>query len=142
MQGFPAASYPGSMNRPTGIVLTHVRNLNLHEYQSKELMTRYGVRVQRGMTADDVSQAEENAKRLADTGAEELVVKAQIHAGGRGKGHFDTGFQGGVHVEVGPDRVAKITAAAQEMFGNCLITKQTGPKGQKVLKVLIHEGRP
>jgi succinyl-CoA synthetase beta subunit len=117
-----------------------VRFLNLHEYQSKELMAKFNVRVQHGYVANNEQEAREASETLKKQGAEELVVKAQIHAGGRGKGHFDTGFKKGVHIRAGENRVAEIAEAARQMFGHCLITKQTGPAGQKVLKVLIHEG--
>lgn len=117
-----------------------VRFLNLHEYQSKELMAKNGVRVQRGLVATNEKEALAAAETLVKEGAEELVVKAQIHAGGRGKGHFDTGFQKGVHIRAGPTRAKDIADCARQMFGHNLITKQTGPEGQKVMKVLIHEG--
>jgi len=68
------------------------------------------------------------------------VVKAQIHAGGRGKGTFDTGFKGGVHVKTGPNRAKEVADIAKQMFGHFLRTKQTSAQGQKVNKVLIHEG--
>lgn len=82
--------------------------LNIHEYQSKQLMDKYGVRTQKWRLAENSQQAADAAKALstverswvivAETeGAKELVIKAQIHAGGRGKGHFkETGFKGGV----------------------------------------------
>jgi len=92
------------------------------------------------MVANDEKEAAAVAKRLADEGAEELVVKAQIHAGGRGKGTFDTGFKGGVHVKTGPNRAKEVADIAKQMFGNFLRTKQTSAQGQKVNKVLIHEG--
>jgi len=117
-----------------------VRFLNLHEYQSKELMAKHGVRVQKGLVATNEKEALEAAEVLVKEGAEELVVKAQIHAGGRGKGHFNTGFKKGVHIRSGPNRAKEIAESAKQMFGNNLITKQTGPEGQKVMKVLIHEG--
>lgn len=75
-----------------------VRYLNLHEYQSKGLMSKYNVRVQKGMTAATPEEAEKVAERLLREGAKELVIKAQVHAGGRGKGHFTNGFKGGVKI--------------------------------------------
>lgn len=66
-----------------------VRHLNLHEYQSKSLMEKYGVRVQRGGVADNAAKAKQVADDLLKSGAKELVVKAQIHAGGRGKGESE-----------------------------------------------------
>lgn len=75
-----------------------VRHLNLHEYQSKALMAKYNVRVQKGMVASTPEEAERIAVQLLKEGAKELVVKAQVHAGGRGKGHFTNGFKGGVKI--------------------------------------------
>lgn len=114
-----------------------VRFLNLHEYQSKGLLADHGVRVQRGAVASSAAEAEKIARDLLNTNAKELVIKAQILAGGRGKGHFDTGYKGGVHVCSTAEEVAK---HAKAMLGNNLITKQTGPEGQPVHKVLVHEG--
>ena len=114
-----------------------MRHLNLHEYQSKSLMAKHGITVQKGDVASTPDEAYTVAKRLKDGGAKELVIKAQIHAGGRGKGHFDTGFKGGVKVCKTPEEVQ---AFAKEMLGHTLITHQTGEKGQRVAKVLVHEG--
>lgn len=112
------------------------RFLDLHEYQSKELMAKYNVRVQKGFMAENEEQTLALSQRLVDEGASEIVIKAQIHAGGRGKGHFDNGFKGGVHLSTDP---AKIAQLAGNMFGANLITKQTPPEGQNVKKVLVHE---
>lgn len=128
------------LNGKTGLNLTAVRHLNLHEYQSKDLMAKYNIRVQKGFMADSPEGALAAAKKLTDENAIDLVLKAQIHAGGRGKGHFNTGFKKGVHICTGDDRAQKVADLAKEMFGNCLITKQTGPEGQLVQKVLVHEG--
>ena len=114
-----------------------MRHLNLHEYQSKSLMAKHGITVQKGEVASSPEEAYSVAKRLKDAGAKELVIKAQIHAGGRGKGHFDTGFKGGVKVCSSPEEVRDY---AKQMLGHTLITHQTGEKGQKVAKVLVHEG--
>jgi succinyl-CoA synthetase beta subunit len=114
-----------------------VRYLNLHEYQSKGLMEKYGVRVQRGEVANSAEEAGAIAQKLVDTNAKELVVKAQIHAGGRGKGHFTSGYKGGVKI---CDTPAEIAEAAANMIGGTLITKQTGDDGAEVQKVLVHEG--
>jgi len=114
-----------------------VRNLDLHEHYSKSLLNDYGVRVQRGILAETAEKAQENAVELRKMGARDLICKSQILAGGRGKGHFDTGFKGGVKVCESPEEVG---AMAKEMIGNWLITNQTPPEGQKVQKVLIHEG--
>jgi len=122
----------------TNVVLKQKRFLNLHEYNAKELMARHGIRVQRGFIATSPEQAKENAIKLREMGARDLIVKSQILAGGRGKGYFlETGFKGGVKICDTPDEVAAMT---KEMLGNSLVTIQTGPEGQKVAKVLIHEG--
>eukprot|EP00461_Guttulinopsis_vulgaris_P001061 UN01061 len=101
-------------------------------------MNQYDVRVQKGATADSPEEAVEVAKKLKAEGAFELVIKSQIHAGGRGKGYFkETGFKGGVKISEDP---VKIGEYAGEMLGKHLITKQTPPEGQMVKKVLVHEG--
>lgn len=101
--------------------------MNIHEYQAKELLRRYGVNVPRGYPAFTVEEAVEGAKKL---GGPVWVVKAQIHAGGRGKA-------GGVKVVKSPDDVK---AEALRMLGMNLVTHQTGPKGQKVSRLYIEEG--
>lgn len=123
-----------------GKCVTPVRFLNLHEYQSKQLMEKYNVRVQKGFVADTPEEAAAVAQKLVDMDAVDLILKAQIHAGGRGKGHFDNGFKGGVKICFGDDRAQKVVEYSKSMFGANLITKQTGPEGQPVNKVLIHEG--
>lgn len=128
------------LSRGPGVNVTPVRFLNLHEYQSKELMEKYNVRVQKGYVADSAEEAKEVADKLVAMEAEDLILKAQIHAGGRGKGHFDNGFKGGVKVCCGPTRAADVAEYTKSMLGASLITKQTGPEGQHVNKVLIHEG--
>ncbi len=102
--------------------------MNLHEYQGKELIKRFGVKIQEGMPVDTPEQAVEAARQLQNqTGTTIWVVKAQIHAGGRGKA-------GGVKVAKTLDEVYE---KAQKILGATLITPQTGPKGKKVNKVLI-----
>ena len=113
------------------------RHLNLQEYQSKSVMAKPGITGQKGEVASTAAEAKAVAQRLVQQGAKELVIKAQIHAGGRGKGHFDTGFKGGVKVCSTADEVERY---AKEMLGHTLITHQTGPAGQKVARVLVHEG--
>eukprot|EP00163_Fabomonas_tropica_P006522 TRINITY_DN1607_c3_g1_i2.p1 TRINITY_DN1607_c3_g1~~TRINITY_DN1607_c3_g1_i2.p1 ORF type:complete len:428 (-),score=156.64 TRINITY_DN1607_c3_g1_i2:142-1425(-) len=108
------------------------RFLNIHEYQSKQLLRKHGVNIQKGDVANSAQEAAEIAKGL--TG--ELIVKAQIHAGGRGLGVFDNGFKSGVHFAQTPEEVADITG---KMIGNKLITKQTGKDGKEVSKVLVLE---
>jgi succinyl-CoA synthetase beta subunit len=108
--------------------------MNIHEYQAKDRLRNYGVRVQQGMVIEEPAQAEDAAKKLQEeTGTHFFVVKAQIHAGGRGKGTVkETGSKG---VVVGKmDSVAK---HVQNILGGTLETKQTGPAGKKVNKVLI-----
>jgi succinyl-CoA synthetase beta subunit len=123
-----------------GLVSTQLRHLNLHEYQSKDLMSKFGVRVQKGQVATSYDEVLRIAKEHAANGAEEVVIKAQIHAGGRGKGHFDNGFKGGVHWATGADKAEEVADKAKHFFGAHLITKQTGPEGQLCQKVLVHEG--
>jgi succinyl-CoA synthetase beta subunit len=101
--------------------------VNVHEYQGKEVLRRYGVAVPRGQVADTPDQVERIAR---DLGARVTVVKAQIHAGGRGKG-------GGVKVAKSP---AEARAAAERILGMQLVTHQTGPEGRRVRKVLVEEG--
>ncbi len=103
--------------------------MKLHEYQAKEVLEQYGVPVQRGIVATTVDEAVEAARKLEQEGATLFVVKAQIHAGGRGKG-------GGVKLARSVDEVRE---RAQAMLGMMLKTHQTGPEGQKVRAVLIAE---
>ncbi len=106
--------------------------MKIHEYQAKDILAKYGVAVPRGEVANTVEEAVDVARRLLAGGANGVVVKAQIHAGGRGKG-------GGV-------KVAKTLAEAEEyakkILGMQLITHQTGPQGQKVQRLLIEETAP
>jgi len=107
------------------------RELNLHEYSSKALMDKYGVRTQKWRLATTPEEAESAAKDLA---CGELVVKAQILAGGRGKGHFDNGFKGGVHLCKTGNEARQL---AEKMLGHRLITKQTSAEGTHVNKLMI-----
>uniref|UniRef100_A0A9J7ZZ57 Succinate--CoA ligase [GDP-forming] subunit beta, mitochondrial n=1 Tax=Cyprinus carpio carpio TaxID=630221 RepID=A0A9J7ZZ57_CYPCA len=109
------------------------RWLNLQEYQSKKLMQDSGVTVQRFFVADTASEALEAAKRLK---AKEIVLKAQILAGGRGKGVFDSGLKGGVHLTKEPAAVGEL---AGKMLGFNLTTKQTPKEGVKVKTVMVAE---
>ena len=105
--------------------------MNIHEYQAKELLQRFGVATPPGKAA----RSPEEARRVAhDLGTQELVVKAQIHAGGRGKGAFTNGFKGGVHLCKSPDEARDLAA---KMLGETLVTHQTGPAGRTVNTVLI-----
>lgn len=104
--------------------------MNIHEYQAKDILKQYGVRIQEGIVADTPEKAVEAAKQLnKDTGTEWYVVKAQIHAGGRGKG-------GGVKLAKNLDQVKEHSTNIIDMQ---LVTHQTGPEGKKVHKVLIAE---
>jgi len=101
--------------------------MKIHEYQGKELLSRYGIPVPKGYAAFSVHEALEAAQKL---GGPVWVVKAQIHAGGRGKG-------GGVKLARSLDDVSKL---AGEILGMQLKTHQTGPEGQKVRRLLVEEG--
>ena len=101
--------------------------MKIHEYQAKQILANYGVTIPRGKVAFTVDEAVKAAEEL---GTEICVVKAQIHAGGRGKG-------GGVKVSKGLDAVR---TNAEQILGMQLVTHQTGPKGQPVKRVLVEEG--
>jgi succinyl-CoA synthetase beta subunit len=107
--------------------------MNIHEYQAKLLFQRFGIATPRGAPADTPEEAEKVAR---DLNTANLVVKAQIHAGGRGKGTFRNGFKGGVHLCSSPTEVREV---AQNMLGHTLITHQTGPEGRVVHKVMVAE---
>ena len=107
--------------------------MNIHEYQAKELLDRFGVANPRGGVARTPAEAERIAR---DLGINALVVKAQIHAGGRGKGAFTNGFKGGVQLCKTASQ-ARDTAA--KMLGQTLVTHQTGPAGRVVRRVLVCE---
>jgi len=111
--------------------LMQARELNLQEYSSKALMDKFGVRTQKWRLATTPEEAESAAK---DLNAQELVVKAQILAGGRGKGTFDNGFKSGVHLCKTP---SEARALAEKMLGHKLTTKQTTPEGVLVNKLMI-----
>ena len=101
--------------------------MNIHEYQAKQLLAKYGVAVVRGGVAYTAPEAENVAK---DLGGPIWMVKSQIHAGGRGKG-------GGVKLATSPDEAEQM---AKKILGMTLVTHQTGPEGRKVSRVLIEEG--
>ncbi|MGZ5281017.1 MAG: ADP-forming succinate--CoA ligase subunit beta [Bacteroidia bacterium] len=102
--------------------------MNIHEYQGKEILKQYGVAIQEGIVAHTPEEATEAAKKLSEqTGTKWFVIKAQIHAGGRGKG-------GGVKLAKSIEEVKEV---AGKIIGMQLITPQTGPQGKKVNKVLI-----
>jgi len=107
--------------------------MNIHEYQAKELLQKFDVATTRGRVASTLDEAEQIARELGDI---DIVVKAQIHAGGRGKGTFKNGFKGGVHVRKSPKEVREV---AEKMLGQILVTHQTGVAGRMVNKVLVAE---
>lgn len=109
--------------------------MNLHEYQAKELLKKYNVPVQEGIAVDTVMAAEEAYRQIkTQTGNNFAVIKAQIHAGGRGKGKIEGTEQRGVAVAKSVEDVATI---AKNILGGTLVTIQTGPTGKKVSKILI-----
>src|SRR5438477_6265417 len=108
--------------------------MNIHEYQAKQLLAQYGVAVPPGEVCDKPEVAKAVAQKLFQGGASLVVVKSQIHAGGRGKGTFKSGFQGGVKLCKSADDIYE---KAKAMLGNVLVTKQTGPEGRLVSKVLV-----
>jgi succinyl-CoA synthetase beta subunit len=106
--------------------------MNIHEYQGKDIFRKYGIPVPKGVALMDPSGAKAAAQKLIDeTKIPVVVVKAQIHAGGRGKA-------GGVKVVKGGADAAQ--AAANEIFGKTLVTHQTGPEGKKVQRLLVEQG--
>ena len=106
--------------------------MKIHEYQAKGILKKYGVAVPRGEMAESREEAERVAKSLFDSGAAAVVVKAQIHAGGRGKG-------GGVKIAKSVQEAGDLAA---KMLGMTLITHQTGPEGRVVRRLLIEETLP
>src|SRR5712692_6975291 len=113
-------------SRPTSMSSSD-RLMKIHEYQAKAILARHGVPVPQGEVAFSATEAGEIARRL---GGKVVVVKAQIHAGGRGKG-------GGVKIAKSPDEAEAI---ARDMIGMTLVTHQTGPEGRVVSRVLVEEG--
>ena len=107
--------------------------MNIHEYQAKKLFERFNVATPKGAPAETPEEAERVAAGLNTSN---LVVKAQIHAGGRGKGTFTNGFKGGVKLCTTP---AEARELAKKMLGQTLVTHQTGPTGKVVRKVLVVE---
>jgi succinyl-CoA synthetase beta subunit len=108
--------------------------MNLHEFQAKQLLAQYGVPVPPGEVCETAEAAKSIAENLFARGETLVVVKSQIHAGGRGKGTFKSGFQGGVKLCKSADEVFE---KAKAMLGNVLVTKQTGPEGRLVSKLLV-----
>jgi succinyl-CoA synthetase beta subunit len=108
--------------------------VNIHEYQARQLLAQYGLPLPAGEVFTDAEAARQFAARLFGKGETVVVVKSQIHAGGRGKGTFKNGFKGGVKLCKTDDEVFD---NAKAMLGNVLVTKQTGPEGRPVSKVLV-----
>ena len=108
--------------------------MNIHEFQAKELCVKFGVASAPGRVARTPAEAEAAAQELKSS---DLVVKAQIHAGGRGKGTFKNGFKGGVHLCKTPAEAKELSS---KMLGQTLVTHQTGPEGKMVNQVLIATG--
>ncbi len=108
--------------------------MNIHEYQARQLLGQYGVALPPGDVCDTPEAARSIATKLLAEGANLIAVKSQIQAGGRGKGTFKSGYQGGVKLCKTAEDVAE---KAKAMLGNVLVTKQTGPEGRLVSKLLI-----
>jgi succinyl-CoA synthetase beta subunit len=111
--------------------------MNIHEFQAKQLLAKYGVAVPLEVPAKSFAEVRPAAEKIAAAGSAKVVVKSQIHAGGRGKGAFKSGFQGGVKVASSVDEAVSF---AEKMLGNVLVTKQTGADGRLVQTLLISEG--
>ena len=111
--------------------------MNIHEYQAKQLLARNGVAVPFDLPAKSLAEVRPAAEKIAATGSARVVVKSQLHAGGRGKGTFKSGFQGGVKVAASVDEAVGF---AGKMLGETLVTKQTGPEGRRVQTLLLAEG--
>lgn len=109
------------------------RHLNIHEYQAMELFQKNGIPTPKCKVASTPAEAEAVAEELGD---KDSVVKAQVLAGGRGKGVFSNGFKGGVHTA---NSILEARSLAAKMLGQSLVTKQTGEEGKPVSKVLITE---
>src|SRR5437763_4096956 len=107
--------------------------MNIHEYQAKELLQKFDVATTRGRVATTLDEAEQIARELGDI---DIIVKAQIDSGARGKGNFNNKFKGGVHLRKTP---AEVRDVAAKMLGQILVTHQTGPAGRLVNKVLVAE---
>ena len=108
--------------------------MNIHEYQAKQLLHQYGVAVPPGQPCTTVAEAETAARNIFGSGHGLVVIKSQIHAGGRGKGTFKSGFKGGVKLARSVEDVVDI---AGKMLGQVLVTQQTGPEGRLVQTILV-----
>jgi len=108
--------------------------MNIHEYQARQLLAQYGVAIPHSEVCDKAEIAKTIAEKLFADGAKMVVVKSQVHSGGRGKGVFKSGFKGGVKLCKSANEVFEM---AKAMLGNVLVTKQTGAEGRLVSKVLV-----
>ena len=108
--------------------------MNIHEFQAKLLFAQFGVPVPAGSVATTAEEARATAEKLFAGGHKRVAVKSQIHAGGRGKGRFKSGLQGGVKV---CSSAGEVFERAGAMLGQALVTKQTGPEGRVVNKLLV-----
>ncbi|MDO8550875.1 MAG: ADP-forming succinate--CoA ligase subunit beta [Ignavibacteria bacterium] len=118
--------------------------MKIHEYQAKEVLKKYNVPVQDGIAIKDISEVDNAISQLKQRGINQYVVKSQIHAGGRGKGKLynpekrdELILEGGVKFTTTPEKAKEY---AQKMFGNILVTHQTGAEGKKVKTLFITEG--
>jgi len=124
---------PSSTLRFPGLAQQQRRNLSIHEYRSADLLRQYGIGVPKGSNAESAAEAEQIAKEI---GNDDMVIKAQVLAGGRGKGSFDNGLKGGVRVIFSPTEAKMF---AEQMIGHKLMTKQTGAAGRLCNSVYICE---
>ncbi|KAK7977638.1 hypothetical protein PG996_003692 [Apiospora saccharicola] len=122
-----------STARFPGVAQQQRRNLSIHEWRSADLLRQYGVGVPKGSNATSAAEAEQIAK---DIGNDDMVIKAQVLAGGRGKGTFDNGLKGGVRVIYSPTEAKMF---ADQMIGHKLVTKQTGAAGRLCNSVYVCE---
>ncbi len=113
--------------------------MNIHEYQAKDLLEKYGVAVPKGIPAMSVDEAVKAAQELEAGGTTLFVIKAQIHAGGRGAGHFTDNPEGKGGVRL-CKTVDEVKEAAEAMMGKVLVTKQTGPEGKEVQRLYVTDG--
>ncbi len=111
--------------------------MKIHEYQAKEILESYGVAVPAGVATDSVDDAVEAAKKMKKNGTELFVVKAQIHAGGRGKGRTKKNNAKGVIL---CKSIEEVREAAESLLGDTLVTIQTGEAGQEIKKIYVTEG--
>ncbi len=111
--------------------------MKIHEYQAKELLKEYNVAVPAGVATTSVDEAVEAAEEMKENGSSLFVVKAQIHAGGRGKGETKSSGASGVIL---CKTIDEVRDAAESLLGDVLVTKQTGEEGQKVQRIYVTDG--